>query len=297
MRTTTHCSVRIALVFTVGISHAQNYVSNPPPPPPPAKIAVPELTASQAEPYCIDCAPFDTQTHKKILNGLVGNVYIGELRKALYMQDGVHQFQSKAHFDNCDFDDSIKYVNELLADVGKKVELAQAFVNSNDKKALRDNLEFQSKMKEAFFALGQALHGVQDFYAHSNYLEMQVGAAKKASDLQSVQVWTSSGIDFVQTLSKNNGLKSGYVFWGTPQKCPVKSPSHAELNKDSEDSPSGKVRVAHLKNNSQYTLAQFLAKRTSIELVSYAFKKWPLLKEANGEVVAFEVLVDHRGLR
>ena len=93
------------------------------------------------------------------------------------------------------------------------------------------------------------------------------------------------------------GLKSGYVFWGLPQNCPANSPSHAELAKDSEKTVSGKIRIAHLQNMSQFTAAQFLARSASVDLVSYAFDQWPLLKEMNGEVIAFEVLVENRNLK
>jgi hypothetical protein len=257
--------------------------------PPPPVIEIPVVTNSSAKAFCIDCMPFEPKAHAEMLQKLVGNAYIGELRKALYMQDGAHQFESKAHFDNCDFDSSMAYIKTLLAEVGAKVDLAKAAAEKND------NASKEKRVKEAFFALGQALHGTQDFYAHTNYVEMHVGAAKKVKDLKVVPVWTSAGVEQVNALVKT-GLKSGYVFWGFPQKCPSDSPSHGKLAKDSETTVSGKVRIAHLQNTSQFTLAQALAQRASIDLVSHAFNQWPLLKEMNGENVAFEVLLENRNL-
>jgi hypothetical protein len=178
----------------------------------------------------------------------------------------------------------------LMGEVGQKVALAQAAADTGDE------AEKASKVNEAFFALGQALHGTQDFYAHTNYVEMHVGSVTKIQQLKVVPVWTAAGAEQVQALVKA-GLKSGYVFWGYPQRCSTKSPSHAELAKDSEKTPSGKVRIAHLQNLSQFSAAQFLARRASYDLVLYAFTQWPLLKQMNGEVVAFEVLLETRDFK
>lgn len=256
---------------------------------PPAST-IPPLLESRAEPFCIDCLPFEPKAHKAQLAKLVNNEYVAELRKALYMQDVVHQTQSKAHFDNCDFDGSVAYIQALMKDVGEQVALATAAGDKGDSK------EKAARVRQAFFTLGQALHGTQDFYAHTNYLEMHVGSVSKIQQMKVVPVWTEAGAEQVKALV-NKGLKSGYVFWGLPQKCSTKSPSHAELAKDSEKTASGKLAIAHLQNLSQFTAAQFLARRASLELVSYAFDRWPLLKEMNGQALAFEVLVENRDLK
>jgi hypothetical protein len=280
-------AIYIYLTLTVATALAQ---TPPLPRPPTPTIAIPPLEQSKSEPFCIGCLPFEPKAHKAQLAKLVGNTYVGELRKALYMQDGVHQFESRAHFDNCDFGNSIAYVQALLAEVGHKVELAKIAAGKGDAAGK------ETRIREAFFALGQALHGTQDFYAHSNYVETHVGAVKKIQEVKVVPIWTAVGADQVKVLEKG-GLKSGYVYWGFPQNCSTKSPSHAELAKDSEKTVSGKIRVTHLQNISQFTAAQFLARRASIDLVAYAFDQWPLLKEMNGEVVAFEVLLENRNLK
>jgi hypothetical protein len=88
------------------------------PPPPPAEV--PDIRKVNPPVLCVDCdRPFDTTTHKNVLEGLVNNPYVGELRKALYLQDTYHQFQSKAHFDNCDFDSAAGYITELLDEAAK----------------------------------------------------------------------------------------------------------------------------------------------------------------------------------
>lgn len=146
------------------------------PPPPPAEV--PDIRKANPPVLCVDCdRPFDTATHKNVLDGLVSNPYIGELRKALYWQDTYHQFESKAHFDNCDFDGAARYITELLAETGTHVEAAGKAKVAGDKAAT------QKSALSAFFSLGQALHGTQDFYAHTNYVELHAHKAKKVTDI------------------------------------------------------------------------------------------------------------------
>ena len=255
-------------------------------PPKPSELA-PPLQSLSLEPICIDCGdPFDTSSHKELLDKLAKNIYLAELRHALYFQDSIHQFESKAHFDNCDFDSAITYINELLNETNEHVQKAQ------NQKEIADK---EIAMKKAYFSLGQAMHAVQDFYAHSNFVELTAPNAKHADDLIIVEPWTSEGKAMIAKLAEQK-LESGYVFWGFPQKCAKDSISHADLAKDSPDTKSGKVKIAHFQNQSQYKVAVFLARKTSIFLMEYAFKRWPLMKEMGGNEMAFEVLIDRRGI-
>ncbi len=258
------------------------------PPPPPAEV--PDIRKANPPVLCVDCdRPFDTATHKKVLEGLVSNPYIGELRKALYWQDTYHQFESKAHFDNCDFDSAAGYITELLAETGTHVEAAAKAKTAGDKSAT------QKSALSAFFSLGQALHGTQDFYAHTNYVELHAPKAKKVTDIPLLFPWRPEGRTRIKEL-RQTGLISGFVFWGVPQECPSGTVSHGNLAKDTGDTKSGKVAVAHLQNTSQYKIAVYLAREASLQLLVDAFQKWPLLKELNGEAVALDVLVDRRGV-
>ena len=256
-------------------------------PPPPAPV-VPSLPAAKPPIMCVDCdQPFDTTTHKEVLEGLANNLYIGELRKALYLQDTYHQFESKAHFDNCDFDAAIAYIGELYAEAGRYADEAAKAKAAGNADAM------QKAALSAFFAIGQTLHGVQDFYAHTNYVELQVGGVKAVTDIPLVLPWRAEGKARIAELRKA-GLISGFVFWGVPQACPSGTISHGKLAKDAATTTSGKVAIAHLNNLNQYKIAAFLARETSLRLMTDAFKKWPLLKELNGELVALDVLVDRR---
>jgi hypothetical protein len=265
-------------------------VSAEPAKPAPPPLDVPSLETARPVIICGNCdKPFDMSTHKAVLEGLVANPYIGELRKALYVQDIWHQFESKAHFDNCDFEGATGYLTELMEEAGKHVGSARAAKSANDPNAMQD------AVKRAFFALGQALHAVQDFYAHTDYVERQVPKFKKITDIEVLAPWRLAGRARIEQLRKE-GLISGRVFWGFPQKCPATVMSHHDLAKDSATTKSGQKTIAHLQNSSQYKIAVFLAREASQLFMDDAFKRWPILKEVNGENVAFEILLDRRGL-
>jgi len=228
-------------------------------------------------------------THKKVLDKLASNPYEAELRRALYRQDILHQFESKAHFDNCDFDSAMDYIRSLLDEAGSyvgKAEKAKADGNSQQVEILAAS---------AFFSIGQALHAVQDFYAHSNYVELQAPKARRVADIEVIAPWRPKGRERIKELQEQ-GLYSGFVFWGVPQKCPSGTPSHGDLAKDSSTTKRGAVRFPHLQNTSHYQVAVFLAREASLALMADSFKRWPLLRELNGQHVALEVLVDRRGI-
>ncbi|MEY9641207.1 hypothetical protein ABIF66_009461 [Bradyrhizobium japonicum] len=136
---------------------------------------------------------------------------------------------------------------------------------------------------------------MQDFYAHSNYIELQVPKVKNPDDIVVIGPWRKADQDTIMAL-RSQGLVSGYVSWGFPKDCPDGTISHHNLAKDSADTVSGKRLVPHLTNLSLYRLAVFVARKASVQLVQEAFQRWPILKEVNGPNVAFEVMIDRRGL-
>ena len=167
---------------------------------------------------CVECdAPFDTATHKQVLDGLAANPYVAELRRALDVQDIVHQFESKAHFDNCDFDSAMAYISSLLDEAGQHVGKASAAKQSGIK------AEVEGAVRNAFFALGQAMHAVQDFDAHTNYVELTVLSAKKTDDIDVVEPWTTAGRERIGRLRYGGlvselcvlGLPAEMFLWGT----------------------------------------------------------------------------------
>ena len=279
----------IRIILAMLALAASGLAANSNEPPKPEPMVVRALNVRGVVVACVDCdEPFDPGTHERLLDGLVGNPYVAELRRALYWQDFVHQIASKAHFDNCDFDGSIDYIHELMNDARLHVEAAIAAKTAANEKAM------QEAVRRAFFSLGQVLHGVQDFYAHTNYVELMAPKVAKVTDIALVMPWNEAARARINGL-RTEGLISGVVFWGFPKKCPAGTASHGELAKDSETTASGKKLIPHLSNISQYRTAVFLARESSLALLRDAFKRWPLLKEVNGANVAFDVILDRRG--
>jgi hypothetical protein len=276
--------------------------------PEPPPLTVPKIDLESTIVVCIDCerrAPsgrsaggaglsrrkgFDPATHKKLEQiKLIKTEYIDQLRWALYAQDYYHQFQSKAHFDNCDFDGSMDYINELIKETDQVMELAQKYNKSGDVPKA-DNM-----VKQAFFSLGQILHGLQDFYAHSNYVELMRKEIKDFSEVTIIPLWVRDGRSKIKDL-RDKGLVSGYVYWGLPQKCDRDVLSHRDLAKDTIKTKAGKIIVGEWGNITQYEAAFRLAQTASYEFVMYAFDRWPLLKEKGGNYVAYEVFQERRGI-
>ena len=237
---------------------------------------------------CVSCdQPFEFPGHEKAFKDLLSNPYVSELRKAMYWQDTYHQFESKAHYDNCDFDGATNYIDELLQEVGKHASDAQ---HSHD---MSDDIAAKKITVNAFFSLGQALHAIQDFYAHSNYVELKAKTAKNFDEIPLIHPWTESGKIHISELRKK-GLVSGVVSWGVPKKCEKGTLSHKQLSKDTNKTLSGKEKLPSLENNLQYDVALYLARETSKNLIIYALKTWPILKTMNGANVAFDTLIEKR---
>lgn len=121
----------------------------------------------------------------------------------------VRQWESEIHFDNCAFAEGAKHIHDEWA----KIE--------SESNHLSD---------DALVAFGRLLHTAQDFYAHSNWIELHLDQAP-------IPLW-----DFqVETLPA--GIVSGTWSMGFPKKCGTGAPSHDELNKDKPDSPESKKIV------------------------------------------------------
>lgn len=280
-----HIAVSLAFWISSGSVLAQQAASAPPVP----ASGVPALDVETAVLVCVGCeGRFETATHEELLEGLARNEFVGELRKALYFQDTLLQFSSKAHFDNCDFDGSIAYLNSLLDEVAATATAARAAAARND------SGQVKAETRRAFYAIGQALHGIQDFYAHTNYVELSATQTTRVDDMPILKPWAETDQRRIREL-QSKGLVSGFVFWGFPQKCAAGTPSHSELAKDSPSTTSGRKTLATVGGKTQYEIAVHLAKKASVTFINEAFAKWPVLKDVNGERVAFEVLIDRRG--
>jgi hypothetical protein len=79
---------------------------------------------------------------------------------------------------------------------------------------------------------------VQDFYAHTNYVELMAIEHPTFAEVPIVELWRAEGMQRLQQL-EGKGLVSGYVWWEPGDKCGPPNTSHADLNKDSDQSSEG----------------------------------------------------------
>jgi hypothetical protein len=121
-----------------------------------------------------------------------------------------NQSESAIHFDNC------------------------AFEEGNSRIQNKWNAVRQQKNRFSLMALkefGEILHTIQDFYAHSNWVELQLGNAP-------LPLWDLK----IQSLPQ--GIFSGTYAGDKPKKCAVGTPSHEKLNKDKKSSSQARKKVA-----------------------------------------------------
>lgn len=280
------CSVAIG-----ANSQASEHVSLPAPP----KEVVPPWDADST--VCINCAgaPFDPSHHEQFYVSWseADLEYVKALKWAVWNQDSIHQFESKAHFDNCDFDGGLSYINTLLSEV----ELHSSSITSAEPDAGAVRV---AKLK-AYFALGQALHAIQDFYAHTNFVEMMVERHKQkplgldAFVRLSIPLWSSDSPAKVKQLI-SEGLKSGHVWWGTPQLCPAGSPTHGQMAKDHDEKYGGTKTAMGM---TLHKLSYELAREATRAFIAYAWFAWPNLQlgpPGKKVLLSLPVGVDRRDL-
>lgn len=148
-----------------------------------------------------------TQTVNKDFNNMLDDQQLGMVILANMTQD-IHQTESKIHFDNCAFAAGVEYIN-------------------SEWETIRQVEHFSPVALGAF---GRLLHTVQDFYSHSNWIELN-------SDVAPIPIWD------LDVNSLPRGIFSGTWFLGSPKMCVKGTPSHDELNKDSPTSKEGKKVV------------------------------------------------------
>ena len=149
----------------------------------------------------------------------------------------LHQGENRFHVDNCAFAASTAYVREqwqLIASLHDPHDLGSVH------------------------ALGRLLHAVQDFYAHSNWIELHVNSP-------TIPLWNLDPATLPQ------GCYSGRWNQGT-NLCGPGVPHHDEMNKDAPTTPRGRVVVATGPHKGQllFDLAAEAAMRATMrELTRY----------------------------
>lgn len=260
-------------------------------PPPPADNWL-HVDMDSAQATSLDPAhPFGFTGHLSITPS--GEVCSNELVKAIYRQDVLHAFESRAHVDNCAFDDSVQYIDALQVEAGRHFAAAGRAKHVDGK--------VQQQVLDGMLALGQALHAIQDFYAHSNYVELMEAATPppaSESELPIVPIWEQRGRAGLATL-RAKGLVSGRVWWSTPHRCVQSVALHSDLAKDSPTMPAGKAPsiwtpIGRSSKIANYTIAVNIAGRATREYLRSEAQRFPVIRRECGDALAFEVLPDRR---
>jgi hypothetical protein len=204
---------------------------------------------------------------------------------AHYIQDLTQQQRSAAHFDNCAFDDGLEYITALVDEADQEF----AAVDQSQASPILSP-HFQAGLVD----VGRALHAIQDFYAHSNYIELQIAQPSSADgrSLPFFPVWESAGRTRVLEL-KAHGLTSGTWSLGQPKKCGPDAMAHSDLNKDSDTTPEGRRLITrwHL---TLYQVAFATAQRASVEFFKFESRRHPVLASACGSELDYLVGGDFR---
>lgn len=217
---------------------------------------------------------FDLKLHTALADGKTGRQCTDELISAQWNQDVWHFFNSEAHFDNCAFASSLNYIRELRGSTGKAIE----------------NKDIKSALK----GLGQILHAIQDFYAHSNYVELMHTEYNDFSRVPIISIWNNDGESTIKQLLPK-GLISGIWKASLPSSkfCGDKGLTHSQLAKDNISTTSGE-KILDKWHKTGFEAAYSLADNASFEFLQWAYKEWPLLEETCGPIIGYGLLFERR---
>jgi hypothetical protein len=185
--------------------------------------------------------PFELGDHREMARTLAGDSAVCSewLMAAQWRQDIIRQNVNEAHFDNCAFQAGAAYVSSQLEEATRS---ASALSRS------RTAAERGDHLADGLLAMGRALHAIQDFYAHSNFVELVDASEPTDRSLAAVSrpsVWTPEGTRTILDLAKAQRLYSGAWPLGK-YSCPSKTlPTHGQLSKDSSKTERGKQKPHH----------------------------------------------------
>ena len=140
---------------------------------------------------------------------------------------------SKSHYDNNQITQSMENVETLMT-------LARSWVNRTTPPA---NDAERKMLGTALIFFGEALHAIQDFYAHSTWAESNRDLIRIGGHLYSLPLWngeTSGAAGSVSIGGVNvAGVQTGYVDIAPP----AGSVTHGALNKDAPGTTQGSIVV------------------------------------------------------
>jgi len=200
---------------------------------------------------------FSREKHEEAIKEAVPNVTgtcSDNLINAQTNQDVLHPFDATVHFDNCRLQDSVRRIMAIENDVKEGVK--------------------KGEYAMAAFEMGKAMHTIQDFFSHSNFVELAAGRYPKLQDVPVPQLWTADGLASMEK-AWAHPLKSGRVWYEKGDNCSGTDETHSVLNKDKE-SGKGKQTIAAW-NVTYHQAALELAKKATAGYIAYLNERYPNL--------------------
>lgn len=200
------------------------------------------------------------------------------LNKAVWYQDIFHFFGSKHHFDNCCFSESIQQIINLQKDNDADYAILLQTQKEKDRTRLKEKIIFRT---------GRILHSAQDFFSHSNFVELMQEKYEEIEAVPSVEFLSENGQKRILDLSKN-GLYSNRFFLSFPHRCETNKIGNINFNKDGPNHEAGKklTKWQNLKGKNYFTAfeaAMFFADRSTFLIMHQIFSDYPLLTKINSK--------------
>lgn len=195
------------------------------------------------------------------------------LSRAAVRQDVLNAASSAAHFDNCAFDQGLEYIARLEREAGALFGEAE----SNRLGSGEISAASRRQVHEGVYRLGQALHAVQDFYSHSNFVEIEELRVSSIGLAEQLRFYGGQATTRVKGMVASGGLHSGTWSIGFPKQCPSGSPTHGDMAKDHSDSGKGSSKSRW--GQSYHFSAMLLARSSTEAYLDDATRAWPILAQ------------------
>jgi hypothetical protein len=148
-------------------------------------------------------------------------------------------------------------------------------------------------MYEALAALGHVVHSLQDFFMHTNYVELVAASGVARNQVPVLELWSTASDATIAGMRP--GLVSGSVLWEPRDQCPRGQPTHAALNKDNATTPRG-AQVVTPWDVTHYRAAYDFARSAAVRLVKTRLQSqgWTAVADHCGPNYAIAVTFDQR---
>lgn len=249
-------------------------------------VLISALSAVQAPAASETSAAFPLSIHQKIrdralaralaeLDIEISSETLRSWRKRLnrsnFYQDIFRFFWARYHFDNCNFSQGIKQVQKFQREIERDYEKLRTAPTRKHRDKYRGRIIFKT---------GRIIHALQDFYSHSNFVELNITRFDSIDDVPLVDLWSREGQEQFLDMA-NDGLESHYFLFSFPKKCTKRPKAH--LSKDPGRSRGGSVSTRWKRSDgSKYTAfeaAYFLSEVATTHIFRELFTKYPLLVE------------------